>query len=157
MPRFLEYLSHHPYLAGITLIVALIAVAFELFQRSRNGGLSNNQVIALQNKGALLLDVRTDEEFAGGHIVDARHIELSQLATSIDSIKKYREKPVIVYCETGNRSAQALKTLKDQGFTQAFNLAGGLAQWRQDNLPLDRSSDRPANRPAQRAAKSGQK
>jgi rhodanese-related sulfurtransferase len=141
MSRFLEYISHHPLLAAITLIVAAIAVAFELWQRSRgSSGLSNNEAIALQNKGALLLDVRSADEYAGGHIVDARHIEVSQLSANIDTIKKYREKPVIVYCESGARSAAAVKTLKDNGFAQVFNLSGGLAQWRQDNLPLNRAT-----------------
>lgn len=142
MPRFFEYLSHHPYLAGGTLIVAVIAVAYEALQRARGAtGVSNNQAIAWANKGALLLDVRNAEEFASGHMVNARHIELSQLGSTIDSLKKYREKPVVVYCESGQRSAQAVKLLMGQGFTQVFNLAGGLAQWRQEHLPLERGSD----------------
>lgn len=137
MDRFLEYLNHHPYLAGGTLIVAIIAVAFELRSRIAGAtGISNNEAIALHNKGALVLDVRTAEEFAGGHIVNARHISSDTLADSLDSIKKYREKPVIVCCEAGSRSAQAVKLLKAQGFTTVFNLRGGLAAWRQDNLPL---------------------
>jgi len=141
MPRFLEYLSHHPYLAGSTLIVAVIAVAYEALQRARGGyGLSNNEAIAWANKGALMLDVRNADEFASGHMVNARHIELSQLGTSIDALKKYREKPVVVYCESGQRSAQAAKLLSAQGFTQVFNLAGGLAQWRQDHLPIAKGS-----------------
>ncbi len=141
MPRFFEYLSHHPYLVGGTLIVAVIAVAYEAWQRARGStGLSNNQAIAWANKGALLLDVRNADEFASGHLVNARHIELSQLGSTIDSLKKHREKPVVVYCESGQRSAQAVKLLLGQGFTQVFNLAGGLAQWRQEHLPLERGS-----------------
>ncbi|MGE0115640.1 MAG: rhodanese-like domain-containing protein [Steroidobacteraceae bacterium] len=137
MDRFLEYLNHHPYLAGGTLIVAIIATVFELRNRMAGAtGISNNEAIALHNKGALVLDVRTAEEFAGGHIVNARHISLDTLAASLDSIKKYREKPVIVCCEAGSRSAQAVRLLKAQGFTTVFNLSGGLSAWRQDNLPL---------------------
>lgn len=139
MDRFLQYLNHHPYLAGGTLIVAIVAAAFELLSRARGAtGISSNEAIALHNKGALVLDVRTAEEFAGGHIVNARHISLETLADNLDSIKKYREKPVIVCCETGNRSAQAVKLLKAQGYTSVFSLSGGLAAWRQDNLPLSK-------------------
>lgn len=144
MDRFLEYLNHHPYLAGGTLIVAIIAAGFELRNRARGAtGISSNEAIALHNKGALVLDVRTADEFASGHIVNARNISLETLADNLDSIKKYRDKPVIVYCEAGNRSAQAIKLLKTQGYTTVFNLSGGLAAWRQDNLPLSRPSSKP--------------
>ncbi len=139
MDRFLEYLNHHPYLAGGTLLAALIALAFEVRNRMLGAtSISTNEAIALHNKGALVLDVRSAEEFATGHIVNARNITLETLANSLDSIKKYREKPVIVCCESGTRSAQATKQLKAQGYTTVFNLSGGLAAWRQDNLPLSR-------------------
>lgn len=137
MDRLPEYLSHHVYLVIATVTVAVIVLAIELRARARGGnGISVNQAILLQNKGAPLLDVRSADEFAKGHIVDARHIELDKLAGSLDTLKKYRDKPLIVYCETGARSAQAVKLLKEQGFTQATSLQGGLAAWRQDNLPL---------------------
>lgn len=139
MDRFLEYLNHHPYLAGGTLILAIIAAAWELRSRTQGAtGVSNNEAIALHNKGALVLDVRTAEEFAGGHIVNARNITLESLSASLDSIKKYREKPVLIVCEAGSRSAQAVKLLKAQGYTTVFNLSGGLAAWRQENLPLSK-------------------
>jgi rhodanese-related sulfurtransferase len=139
MDRFLEYLNHHPYLAGGTLILAIIAAAWELRSRAQGAtGVSNNEAIALHNKGALVLDVRTAEEFADGHIVNARNITLESLSDSLDSIKKYREKPVLVCCEAGSRSAQAVKLLKAQGYTTVFNLSGGLAAWRRENLPLSK-------------------
>jgi len=125
------------YLVAATVIVAIIATVFELRLRARGGnGVSSNQAILLHNKGALMLDVRSAEEFAKGHIVDARNIELDKLADSVDALKKYREKPVIVYCESGVRSTQAVKLLKAKGFTSVANLQGGLSAWRQDNLPL---------------------
>lgn len=136
MDRFLEYLNHHLYLAGGTLIVAVIALGYELRERAKGTGISNNEAIALHNKGALVLDVRNAEEFAGGHIVNARNLSLDTLADKLDTLKKYREKPVIVVCETGSRGAQATKLLKAQGYTSVFNLSGGLAAWRQENLPL---------------------
>ena len=137
MDRFLEYLNHHPTLTLATAIVAIIAIAYELWQRQQNAsGISLNQAIVLHNKGALILDVRTEAEFASGHIFEARHIVLDKLADSLDSIKKYREKTVIVCCESGARSGQAAKTLKAQGFQNVFNLNGGMAAWRQENLPL---------------------
>jgi rhodanese-related sulfurtransferase len=145
MDRFLEYLNNHPYLAGGTLLVALLAIAFELRNRARGAtAISSNEAIALHNKGALVLDVRSAEEFATGHIINARNITLETLPNNLDSIKKYREKPVIVCCESGTRSAQATKLLKAQGYTTVFNLSGGLAAWRQDNLPLSKPTGKAA-------------
>jgi len=132
-----EYISHHVYLVAATVLTAIVAIVFELRSRSlAAAAISANVAITLQNKGALLLDVRTAEEFAGGHIIEAKNIELEKLAEQADSLKKWREKPVVVYCESGARSAQAAKLLKSLGFTQAMNLQGGLASWRANNLPL---------------------
>jgi rhodanese-related sulfurtransferase len=137
MDRFLEYLNNHPYLAGGTVIVAIIAIGFELRQRLQGAsGISSNEAIALHNKGALVLDVRSAEEFASGHIVEARNIVLDKLADNLDAIKKYRDKAVIVCCESGARSSQATRLLKAQGYQNVYSLSGGLAAWRQDNLPL---------------------
>jgi rhodanese-related sulfurtransferase len=134
-----EYISHHAYLAIATVLAAIIAVVFELRARSlAAAAISSNVAIALQNKGALILDVRTAEEFAGGHIIDAKNIPLDKLAEQADTLKKWREKPVVVCCESGARSAQAAKLLKSLGFAQAMNMQGGLASWRSDNLPLSK-------------------
>ncbi len=143
MDRFLDYINHHPYLVGGTAIVAVIAIGYELWQQLQGGSaISINEAIVLHNKGGLVLDVRTADEFASGHIVDARHIGLDKLAEQLDSIKKYREKAVIVCCESGARSNQAAKLLKAQGFQFVYNLSGGLTAWRQDNLPLSRKTDK---------------
>lgn len=132
-----EYISHHLYLVIATVIAAIAALVFELRGRRLGAAaVSANTAISLYNKGALILDVRSAEEFAAGHIGDARHIPLEQLKDSAETLKKYREKPVIVCCESGARSAQAASVLRSLGFTQVFNLQGGLAAWRSDNLPL---------------------
>ena len=132
-----EYISHHLDLEIATVIAAIVGIVFELRTRSLGAAaISPNSAIALHNKGALILDVRSTEEFASGHIVDARHIELDKLADQAETLKKYREKPVVAVCESGVRSAQAAKLLKAAGFKQVVNLKGGLAAWRSDNLPL---------------------
>ncbi len=136
-----EYISHHLYLVIVTVIAAIVALVFELRSRSLGAtAISPNTAIALHNKGALVLDVRSAEEYAAGHIINAKHIALEKLAADADSLKKYREKPVVVCCESGARSSQAAKLLKSLGFTQVVNLRGGLAAWRSDNLPLAKKS-----------------
>jgi len=136
-----EYISNHPYIVIATVVAALVGVAFELRSRALGAAaIATHAAIALHNKGALVLDVRTIEEFATGHIVDARNIALEKLAEQAETLKKYREKPVVVVCESGARSAQAAKLLKSLGFTQVVNLRGGLSAWRADNLPLTKKA-----------------
>jgi rhodanese-related sulfurtransferase len=63
-----------------------------------------------------------------------------QILKAGDTLKKYRQKPLIVYDESGSLGGSTARQLKQQGFLQAFNLRGGLAAWRSDNLPLEKGS-----------------
>ena len=62
-----------------------------------------------------------------------------QILKAADTLKKHREKPVVVYDATGSLGTAAARQLAAQGFTRAFTLRGGLAAWRADNLPLSRA------------------
>jgi len=137
MERLLEYITRHPLLAGGTAALALAVLAYEA-SRLRGGGQSVGPLDAVRliNQGALLLDVRAQAEFDSGHILDARHVPQDQLANSIDSLGKYRDKVVVACCESGMRSGAAARVLRAQGFTKVVNLQGGLQAWRAENLPL---------------------
>lgn len=137
MERLLEYITRHPFLAGGTAVLALAVLAYEA-SRARSGGQSVGPMDAVRliNEGALLLDVRTQAEFDAGHILDARHVPQDQVASSAESLKKYKDKVVIACCESGMRSGAAARALQAQGFTKVVNLKGGLQAWRAENLPL---------------------
>jgi rhodanese-related sulfurtransferase len=81
-----------------------------------------------------LIDVRRDYEFEAGHIPGARHIELNDLTTSADSLPK--DRPVVFYCRTGNRSGMAAEAFGQAGF-DAHNLAGGITAWVDLENPLE--------------------
>ena len=90
----------------------------------------------LYNDDALVLDVREDKEFAAGHIPKAKHIPLSQLAGRIKELDKFKGKPVLVTCRSGQRSASACRMLKKAGFETVYNQAGGIIAWERANLPV---------------------
>lgn len=92
----------------------------------------------LYNDDALVLDVREDKEFAAGHIPKARHIPLGQLDKRMNELEKFKRKPVLVACRSGQRSARACGMLKKAGFENVYNLAGGLLAWERASLPVDR-------------------
>jgi len=90
----------------------------------------------LYNDDALVLDVREDKEYAAGHIPKARHIPLGQLAGRLHELDKFKSKPVLVACRSGQRSARACGMLKKAGFETVYNLAGGIMAWQRANLPV---------------------
>jgi rhodanese-related sulfurtransferase len=139
MPRLLEYLSHHPYLAGGAVLVAIALAVYEIQARLQAfAALSSMQAVRLMNQGALVLDLRARESFDAGHIGDARNVPAAELAAQAETLKKWREKTVITYDDSGG--AGGARILTKLGFKQVFNLEGGLNAWVKDNLPLTKSS-----------------
>jgi rhodanese-related sulfurtransferase len=82
------------------------------------------------------VDVRETHEWSAGHIPDARHIALAQVEKRLSELEKFKGKPLIICCASGNRSSSACRTLKKAGFERVFNLAGGLAAWTDAGLPV---------------------
>ncbi len=77
----------------------------------------------------LLLDVRTQAEYDEGHINDPTLIPVTELESRLDEISEYKDKPVLVYCRSGNRSVTASNILIDNGFSEVHNLLGGIGAW----------------------------
>jgi rhodanese-related sulfurtransferase len=141
MQRLLEYLGHHPYLAGATLLAAIAVVAFELRARVQAfAALSAMQAVRLINQGALVIDLRSKELYDAGHIVDARNVPAAEIESQAESLKKWRDRNVITYCDSGADGAGAARTLTKLGFGKVFNLQGGLNAWIKDNMPVTKTS-----------------
>jgi len=139
MDRLLEYSSHHPWLAAFAVLAALAVLAYELRLRMQNAAaLAPQDAIRLMNQGATVLDVRPQQAYSEGHINGARHFEAAQILKAAETLKRYKERPLIIVCDRGTIAAAAARTLTRQGFTQVFNLRGGVTAWRAQNLPLAR-------------------
>ncbi len=139
MQRLLEYASHHQRLSLLAVAAALAVLFYELRERARAvGAISPQDAVRLMNQGAALLDLRSSEAYASGHIRGARSLPADRLAESLDGIKRYKDKPVIVYCDRGAAAAAALRLLAGQGFGKVVSLRGGLNAWRAEQLPLAR-------------------
>ena len=92
----------------------------------------------INHKNALVLDVREENEYQSGHLLNARPIPLGALKGRLGELEKYRDQPIVVVCRSGNRSGTACAMLGKQGFTQAYNLAGGVMEWQKNKLPLEK-------------------
>ena len=140
MPHLAEYaINHWPYVAALVAMLIVLAISEFRHARQSYGAISAAQTVSLINNGALILDLRSPEEYAAGHIANARHIAGAAIADGAANLMKGKEKPIVAYCETGMLGGAATRHLGRLGFTQVFNLRGGLTAWRQENLPLTRN------------------
>ncbi len=83
----------------------------------------------VRERDAAVLDVREKREFAASHIPRSRNVPLSQFRRRLDSLEKYRGRPLVVSCRSGSRSARACIILKKNGFEEVYNLKGGVGSW----------------------------
>ena len=129
--------------------ILLIAVAFVSgamllwpYLRRVGGGPSVSAVQAthlINREDALILDVRDPGEYGSGHILGAKNVPLSRIdAAGSEIAAKRKDKPVIVYCDSGSRSSKAVAALRSQGFSRVVNLSGGLGAWQQAGLPVEK-------------------
>jgi rhodanese-related sulfurtransferase len=115
--------------ALVALIVVLVAgMIYALSPHGPKPGLIDGEQLSdLQSSGARIIDVRTSAEFEAGHIPDAENIPLGEIAGAAASWDP--AEPIVLYCATGSRSAEAAQMLQAKGFTAVYDLAGGIAAW----------------------------
>lgn len=140
MNRLFEYIAHHPWYAGGLAVAALLVIVYELRNRNESlSAVSPQDLVRLMNQGAMVIDLRPAEDYANGHVSGARQMSGEQILKANETLKKQKEKVVIVYDDSGSLGAAAVRQLAAQGFTKAFNLRGGLSAWRAENLPLSKA------------------
>ena len=114
-----------------TILISIIAIylIFKLFGFLGRLGIKQLSPKEFdQKKGMMILDVRTNKEYENGHIPGAIHVPLSDIGDKIKKIKK--DKELVVYCQSGNRSIWAIKRLMGMGYKNLFNLKGGYHAWK---------------------------
>ena len=141
MDRLAQYIQVNHWLVAATVVVLVLVIVFEMRARAESfSAISPQDAIRMMNRGAVIIDLRPAEQYAAGHLSGARRMDGEQILKAGETLKKYMQKPLIVYDESGSLGTSAARQLKSQGFTQAFNLRGGLSAWRSDNLPLEKGS-----------------
>lgn len=135
MQQFFEFAVNHWVLVSI---LAALGVALMIDGNLKAGPkVSNHEATALINReNALVLDIREKADFKSGHLVDALNIPQSQLINQLETLGNDKNRPIIVVCKTGQTASIATKLLKDKQFTRVYRLAGGMLEWKQNNLPV---------------------
>lgn len=135
MERFLEFVANHWILSTLWVLL-LAALLFYLNRRSGKTVGLHQATLLINRSNAIVLDVRDKNAFEKGHIVNALNIPLGKLNERLRELDKHKEGPVIVVCETGQQSPEAVRILTQAGFSQVVRMAGGMTEWRAQSLPL---------------------
>ncbi len=130
---------------AISFLVFILFFLISCGQNSENSK-GKNEVIQkinvdefrLATENSVIIDVRTPGEYESGHIKNAININVSDsnFKEKIEQLNKNEK--VYVYCKIGSRSNKAAKILVENGFTQVYDLNGGIISWQRANLPLEK-------------------
>ena len=134
-----EFITNHPWLILAAVALTAMLIGGELKRR-----LSGVRDVApgeatrlLNHENAIMIDMRSDRDFRDGHIVNAVHAPADNGDMSA-RLEKYRDRPLIVYCRSGQRSMPVCSKLRKQGFEKVYNLKGGVLGWQQADLPISK-------------------
>ncbi|MBT8078990.1 MAG: rhodanese-like domain-containing protein [Gammaproteobacteria bacterium] len=137
MDRIFEFAGNHAVLSAMLVFSFLLVLVTEL--RRKQSGVINVEpqaAVKLINGDAVVLDLRSPEAFARGHIVNARNIPFDELSANKDKLDKLKSRPIIAVCDAGMTSARVVQSLRKSGVESVYGLKGGINAWTQANLPL---------------------
>ena len=138
-PTVVEFLRQNYLLVAVALVSGGLLVWPYLRRVTGGPWLTPSQATHLINReDAYVIDVREPAEYGAGHVLGAKNIPLARLAASGADLAKRKAKPVIVYCESGERAGKAAAALKQQGFARVATLSGGMKAWRDAGLPVEK-------------------
>lgn len=139
MEQLSEFIINNLLLFAALFVVMVMLIKAELDHQANKGTfLSPSMAIRLMNNhsDAMILDIRTAADFKSGHIKGAKNVPLSDFASSVDGLSGDKGEPVLIYCNSGNTATRAIKLLKNAGYEKVNNLQGGIAAWKEANMPL---------------------
>lgn len=130
-----EFAANHYLLVGTFII---LVVAFVINEGKQGGAAitTGNLVNLINREGAVVLDVRDNKEYAQGHISGSVNIPFPNLDERMSELDPYKDKPVVLVCKMGQHAGAAGRKLKAGGFSNVRRLAGGMADWTGNNLPV---------------------
>lgn len=135
----MEFINKNIFLVVIALVSGGMLI-WPLLRRGAGGPWVNTlEATQLINRSdALIVDLRSAQDYAKGHILGAKNIPLAELERRVAELDKYKAHPLILHCDAGNRSGGGVAVLRGKGFVSVHNLAGGYGAWQQAGLPVEK-------------------
>lgn len=112
------------------LFTLISALSFSLAAADLKS-ISSDELLSADTSEWLILDVRSDEEFAQGHVPNALNIAHKDVAEQLSRIAEFKDKPVVVYCRSGRRAGMAAEILTEAGFSDVRHLEGDIMGWKE--------------------------
>jgi len=135
------FLQGHNILLLAAALASAIALIWPFLRPSGATAVSPSEATMLINReDAVVLDVREAAEFTAGHLPEARNVPAAKIQERMAELHKFKERPIIVCCASGGRSAAACAPLRAAGFSRLYNLSGGIEAWRAASLPLKKGA-----------------
>ena len=137
MDTYLEFASNHALLVT-ALVASFFLLVFTELRRKAQGitNVEPQDAVKLINADALVLDLRSPESFARGHIVNAKNVPAEDLDATREKYTKDKSRPILAVCDAGVTSSRAVASLRKAGVENVYGLKGGIAAWTQANMPL---------------------
>lgn len=144
MDRFLEFVGNHPFLWTLFVGILIAWVIFEVRDRAKGYlVIGNMDFTRLLNSGqAMLIDLRPTADYDRGHIRGARHLTPTQVDPDAKDLQRYKEQPVLLYCQAGMNSGEVAARLIKAGYAKVYSLKGGIAAWLAEQLPVEKGKNR---------------
>ena len=135
MAQLLEFIGNHTLLVG-TLVALITALVFTE-KRKGGQGISSQQLTQLVNqKEAVVVDIREKADYNKGHIVDSISMPYTKVKERVAELNKYQDKPVIIVDAQGQHAGVVGKQFGEAGLKKVMRLKGGITTWSADGLPL---------------------
>jgi rhodanese-related sulfurtransferase len=137
MDQILEFTGNNTVLV-VLLMISFFVLVFSELRRKASGLVAVDPIaaVALINNDGMVLDLRSSEAFARGHIVNARNVPYDELEAHKSKLEKFKNKPIVAVCDAGITSNRAVAALRGAGFASAYGLKGGMTAWGQAGMPV---------------------
>lgn len=137
MGRLLEFLINHWILSVLWVVIFIALIAY--LQKKAGKTVGTHEATRLINQeSGVILDIRDKKVFDKGHIVNAINIPLAKLEERMVELEKNKNNPLIVVCQMGHQSGEAVKKLEVKGYLKVSRMTGGMTEWQTQGLPLVR-------------------
>jgi rhodanese-related sulfurtransferase len=148
MDKILEFTGNHTLLV-LALVISFFVLIFSELRRKASGliNVEATEAVKLINNDAVVLDIRSVDAYAKGHIVSARSIPLDELEGKLKTLEGAKSKSIVAVCDNGITSTKAVNTLRAAGFESVYGLKGGMSGWSQAGLPVVTGKKTKAKKP----------
>jgi rhodanese-related sulfurtransferase len=137
MNQILEFTSNNMMLV-VLLTISFFVLIFSELRRKASGmvAVEPTDAVALINNDGVVIDLRSNEAFARGHIVNAKNVPHDELEAQQGKLEQFKNNPIVAVCDAGMTSTRAVATLRNSGFESAYTLKGGMTAWTAAGMPV---------------------